>query len=358
MENSIIATGQIIPAFENQLNAPIATDIAAVHLRAGHQVEQGDLILTLNRQYIEWEVAARSSQLDLKKNAGTLLDMELERDLRELALDNDIKGLQVEAAQAQLTDAQRLLNIGGTTVEAVEEARTHLSILQLEKAKLENELNYRRRSLDGRRRQLALEADVEAQQLAELQNKLQLTEVRASAPGVITWVNEHIGEQVAEGNPLVRIADLRSFQVEASCSDRYADRIQPGQPVRVRINNRLLDGEISHIRPAVANNTVEFIVNLAKADDESLRPNMRVEVLVVTDTRADVLKIKRGPAFKGGQRQYVFWVDGAIARRIEVRLGAGNGDELEIISDALQPGDRLIISDMTDYEHLEQIQLQ
>ena len=357
LESTIAATGTVTPSFEQQLNAPIAAQVESVHLRTGTQVERGDLILQLDKSFIELDVAARRGQLDLRRNSVELLRLELDRDLKELEYDDQIKGLQVEAAEAALADAQRLEKIGGATAEEVEQAETTLEILRLEKSKLENELNYRRKSLAGRKREVELEADIQQQELRELESKMQLTEVRAPGPGVITWVNENIGEQVPEGNPLVRIADLRSFQVEASCSDRYADRITVGQPVRLRINDQMLNGQISNILPAVANNTVEFLVALEEPNHPQLRPNMRLEVFVVTDGKADVLKVRQGPVFKGGLRQKLFVVRGAEAHLLDVRTGISNGDYIELLTDELKAGDKIIISYTRDFEHTTTIKL-
>jgi HlyD family secretion protein len=181
--------------------------------------------------------------------------------------------------------------------------------------------------------------------------------VRATSRGVITWVNENIGEQVPEGSPLVRVADLRSFQIEGACSDRFADRIQVGQEVNVRINDNFLKGHIKNILPAVSNNTVAFIVDLESPDDPQLRPNMRVETFVVTDQKKDVLRVKQGAAFKGGQRQDIYVVRGDQAHKLDVRTGISNGEYIELLTDELIAGDRIIISDMSEYEHLDVIQL-
>ncbi|PSR12884.1 MAG: HlyD family secretion protein [Bacteroidetes bacterium] len=358
LESTIAATGLVTPSFEQQLNAPIAADIEQVFRRSGTPVKPGDLILRLNKTEVAQDVAARKSRLSLRRNAIGLLQLELDRDLKELQYDDQIKGLEVAAARTQLTDAQRLQKIGGGTAEEVEQAQTRLQILELEKSKLENELQYRRSSLAGRQREVALEADIQAQEVSDLERKLLLTEVRAPGAGVITWVNENIGEQVAEGQPLVRIADLRSFQIEGFCSDRYADRIKLGQPVRVRVNDHTITGHITNILPAVANNTVSFIVGLEVPDDDQLRPNMRLEIFVVTDRKEQALYVKQGPAFRGGLRQAIFVVRGNRAERIDVHTGVSNGEFIEVEGAGLQAGDRIIISDMTDFEHLDHIQLE
>lgn len=357
IENAITASGLVTPSFEQQLNAPIATEIKEVLRRSGDRVETGDLILRLDQEFIQLDVEARKSRLDLKQNKIGLLQLELDRDLQELEYDDAIKGLEVASAEAQVSDTRRLEKIGGTTAEEVAQAEVRLKILRLEKKKLENELHYRRSSLAGRRRDVELEARIEEKELREIQRKMGMTEVRAPSPGVITWINQSIGEQVGEGKPLVRLADLRSFHIEASCSDRYADRIELGLPVRVRINDRDLRGEVSSILPAVENNTLAFLVRLEDPADAQLRPNMRLDVSVITDRKEAALRVRRGPAFNGAQRQELFVIRGDQAVKIDVSVGLSNGDFVELLSDNLAPGDRIVISDTEPYEHLDAIQL-
>ncbi|MEO0725514.1 MAG: biotin/lipoyl-binding protein, partial [Bacteroidota bacterium] len=90
LESTIAATGTVTPSFEQQLNAPIATQVKTVHLRSGTEVEPGDLILELDKSFLLLDVAARRGQLDLRKNSIDLLQLELDRDLKELEYDDEI----------------------------------------------------------------------------------------------------------------------------------------------------------------------------------------------------------------------------------------------------------------------------
>ncbi len=357
MENTITASGLIVPSFEQQVNAPIATEIARVHLPSGTRVQPGDLILELDQNYVRMDVESRQNRLAVRRNDIDLLKLEYDRDLKELEYDDGIKALEVASAETQLTDAKRLVEIGGATEENREQAELHLRTVQLEKKKLENELAYRRKSLAGRSRKLELEASIEEKEVRELSQKLQKTEVRAPAAGVITWVNEAIGKKVAEGDPLVKLANLESFRIEGTCSDRYADRVNVGMAVKVRVNDRDLQGTVSSILPAVENNTLAFIVALERADDAQLRPNMRVELFLVADRKEQALRVPNGPAITGAVRQPLFVVRGDRAVRVEVGIGLRNGDYVELTDGGLQPGDRVIISDMRNYEHLSSIDI-
>lgn len=354
--NTINASALVLPAFEEQVNAPVATTIKEVLLEAGKEVKAGDLLMSLDRDYVSLQLDGRRDQLALKENNIGLLNLEYERDLTELGLNAEIKKLELAAAEARLADAQRLLKIGGATEEEVEAADLAVRITKLESDKLDNQLSYSRNSLEGRKRTLQLEVGMEEKEVRQLGRKLRETEVRAPRAGVITWVNENIGQLVTEGMPLARIANLGKYKIEGTCSDRYAEQLTVGMPIELRLPRARLTGTLTDILPEVTNNTVKFRVTLDNPSDENLRPNLRAELYVITNRQDDVLRVKNGPAFRGGKRQAIFVVNGGEAIRREVNVGQRNGDYVEIVS-GLKAGDKIIISDTEEYDQLSTLQL-
>lgn len=357
IENKITATGLVLPSFEQQINAPVATEIKEMVLTSGAEVQPGDLILKLDEEYVRLQFDALKDQLELKKNNITKLKLEYDKNLQDLDYQDQIKALQLSSLEANLVDLKKLNKIGGATQEEVEQGELNLQIAQLEKKQLENELNFKKASITSDRRNLELEVMIQEKSMRELGRKLKETSVKAPRPGVVTWINENIGQKVNEGEPLVRIANLESFRVEASCSDRYSNIVKVGQPVDVRINKTNLKGVISSILPAVENNTIEFVVALEQTSHKELRPNMRVEVFIISGKKENVLRAQNGPAFTGAKKQGIFVVRGEQAKRSEVTVGLSNSAYVEIITNELQEGDKIIVSDMKDYDHLETIEI-
>ncbi|MEM1356960.1 MAG: HlyD family efflux transporter periplasmic adaptor subunit [Bacteroidota bacterium] len=354
--NTINSTALILPAFEEQVNAPVSTTIDEVLMTAGKQVKAGELLMKLDRDYVSLQLQGRRDQLALRENNINLLNLEYDRDLKELSYNAEIKKLELAAAEAQLADAKRLLKVGGATEEEVEAAELAVKITNLESDKLNNQLSYSENSLAGRKRQLQLEVGIEEKEVQQLSRKLRETEVRAPRPGVITWVNENIGQQVQEGTPLARIANLGRYKIEGSCSDRYSEQLEIGMPVELRLPRAKLIGEVTEILPEVSNNTLRFRVALEDPSHETLRPNLRAELNVITSKRENVLRVRNGPGFRAGKRQSVFVVRGEQAIRTEIGLGLRNGDYVEI-TNGLREGDRVVISDTEEYDRLTALQL-
>jgi HlyD family secretion protein len=344
MQNTITATGLVIPAFEQQVNAPIPTEIKSIFKKAGDEVKTGDVLLELDNAYIKLSYDSRNDQLELRKNNITRLQFEYDKNLNELDYDAQIKRLQVSSLEANLADVKRLKDIGGATQEEADRASLDLQIAKLEQKKLENELAFRKNVVTSDRRNLQLEVMIQEKEIAELAKKLKETKVTAPRNAVVTWINENIGQKVNEGEALAKLSNLESFRIEASCSDRYADLVKPGMPVRVRINKTNLPGTVLSILPAVANNTLEFVVQLEEDNHSELRPNMRVEVYIISSEKENVLRVANGPGFTGAVQQDIYVIRGEQAQKEKIEVGLSNVDFVELLNTSLK--DHLDVIDL------------
>ena len=357
MDQTITSSGTVVPAFESVITSPINAEILSVKSRPGTNVEKGNEIMELNTEFTRLEVAQLKDELELRKNNVKRLTLEFDKNLRDLELDDQIQGLQVSSLEALLDDAKKLNTIGGATDEEVEKASLDLQISNLRKKKLENEVEFRKASLQSDKKNLELEVQIQQNRLAELNKKLYASSVIAKQSGVVTWVNENIGAKVTEGDPLVRIANLDNYYIQGEVSDRYAQNISPGMDVMVRINRKEIPGVIQNILPEINNNIMKFNVILKDGSHASLRPQARVEVFLITDQKDETLKLPSGPIFTGAKTQDVYVIRNGVAEKTRVTIGMSSIDEVEITS-GIQPGDRVIISKMEEYKHLDRIELE
>lgn len=357
VRQTLTASGSVIPAFEYTINAPVITEIKTIFLSNGARVQPGEKILELDQEYTALEYQKLQDELLLKKNNIEKLKLQFAKELKDLDHQFAIKGLQINETDAQIKAQVRLKNVGGAAQEDIEKARLQLTIMQIEKDVLENDLTYRKKLEVLDRNNLELEYQIQAKRLAELRRKLSETTVTAEKSGVITWINEDLGKTVQVGEPLVRIADLQRFRVEAVTSDRHLQWLKPGTPVLVRINQQDLNGTISHTLPTIENNTIKFHVALEHPDHEALRPNLRVDVYIITAERHQTRRLRVGPAMATGSQQEMYVVRDGMARRVTVSKGLSNTDYVEIV-DGLEVGDRVIISAYDKMKNAPTIKLQ
>lgn len=356
VENALNATGEVVPAFEQVITSPIRASIRRVLLPPGTAVKPGQAILDLDKSLTELELEKNKDQLALKRNSIDQLRMKLNKSLYDAEVNDQIKSLNINGLRADLEATRRLQKVGGSTAEEVTRAENTLRVAELEKKQLENDLNYNRQSMGASLRETTLQAQIEEKNLRELEHKLRQANIVADRAGVLTWVNENIGSAVNEGEMLVRLADLGSFRVEGSCADVYADQVKVGLPVLVKVNDANLRGLITQVKPAVKNGVLQFVIQLDNNQHASLRPNMKVDVYVITDRVGQAIRVANGPAFKGKRKQFVYVLPkgSQVAHRREVTIGLSSFDHVEI-KQGLQVGEQVILTDLSEYEHLKEL---
>lgn len=354
VEQTIQATGEILPEFEEVITSPINAVIKNVLLEAGTPVKMGQSILELDKEFTRMELEKLKYQLELKQNNITRLKLQLDKSFYDMKANDSIKQLKINSLEAAVQDAKRLYKAGGGTREEVEQAELDLRIAQLEKRQLENEIKNKQLTMRTDMRESEIAAQIQYKDLDELERKLMQANIVATRQGVITWVNKNIGSMINEGTSLVKVADLGSFKIVGSVSDAFADQVRTGMPVIARINDSLLRGMVMNIHPAVQNNILSFEVQLDNRNSRLLRPNMKLDIFLVTDNRQDVWRVANGAAFKGMAMQDIFVVRNGKATRRTVHIGLTNFDYVEI-KDNITAGEEVIISDMNPYKHLQEI---
>ena len=353
---SLTANGRVVPEYEQLMSSPLQARIDSVYHGAGAVVEAGTPILKLDLSYTQLEMERLEEGLQKRKNEANLIRLRLEKNLADLQAQQDIKQLRIRSLESELENEKHLVSIGGGTPESVRQAELSLQIARRELQQLQEQIENQRQTNKADLNALGFEVRMEEKGINELKHRMQQAEIRAARDGVIVYVKDKIGASVQAGEELVRLADLSRFKVVAKLSETYAGELSPGGRVQVRAGGTDLPGIISSVKPEVTNGQVSFEVSLEKNDAQSLRPNLQVEVFVVTAFKDSTLIVKNGAFFKGKQDQRVFVVQGETAVARQVDIGLSNLDFVEI--KGLNAGDELIISDMSRFEQADAVQLQ
>jgi HlyD family secretion protein len=357
IENTLTASGEVQPEFEQVITSPITAIIQNVLLNEGANVKKGERILELDKEFTRLNFEKQKDQLDLKRNSIVKLKLDLDRSFFDLKINDSIKAFRINALNADVENAKRLFKAGGGTRETIEKADNDLHIAQLEKRQLENDLRTRQAIMQSSIRETEISASIQEKELKEFERKLQQADILTTRAGVLTYINKNIGLKVNEGEVLARLADLASFKIIGSISDNYASQIRLNMPVVVRINNETVRGTITNINPSVSNNVLTFDVRLDNQNNAQFRPKMKVEVFLVTDSRTKIVRVANGAAFKGGSSQDIFVVrtDGKLERRA-VKIGLQNFDFVEI-TEGVRVGEKVVISDMSSYKNVQEMEV-
>jgi len=350
--------GTLTPEDIRWIPATTQGRVERIILRPGTQVKADSVILELTNPQLEQQ----------------LQDAELKLQAAEAGLAN----LKVQLANDLLQTRATAANIEADFNKATMQAQMNEA---LAKDQLVSELVLRQSKVDAAslgvrnqiaKDQLASKADSTRAQLAVQQSVvdqgsalLHLTrqqrnelKVRAGLAGMLQLVPVEVGQQVAPGEKLARVANPSRLKAEIKIAETQAKDIQIGQKAEVDTRNGIVEGRVARIDPSVQNGTRTVDVTLTGELPRGAVPDLSVDGTIELERLNDVLYMGR-PAF--GQEQSVVGLfkiqaDGVNAERVQVKLGRSSVNTVEILS-GLKVGDQIILSDMSAYDAYDRIRL-
>ena len=177
--------------------------------------------------------------------------------------------------------------------------------------------------------------------------------------GVLQILPVDVGQQVQPGTNLARVADPAKLKAEIRVAETQARDIRIGQRAQIDTRNGVVDGEVARIDPSVQNGTVTVDVHiLGDLTGTGARPDLSVDGTIELERLDDVVFVGR-PAF--GQEKSTVGIfkldpDGVYAVRTQVKLGRSSVNTIEVVA-GLVPGDRVILSDSSQWDANERIKL-
>lgn len=348
---TVTGTGSVSPAFEEIITSPISTRIVEVYRQAGDSVLPGTPLLRLDLQSTETEVNKLADQIAMKRHELDQQMVNSDTHLNDLAMQVKVKEMTLNRLEAELRNERYLDSIGSGTGERVREAELAVSTGRLELDQLRQKLANERRVADAGVSVKHLDINIAEKNLAEMSRTLDDARVVSPRRATLTYINDQIGEKISEGQKIAVISDLDHFRVDGELSDTYADRIAVGSRAVVRIGRERLDGTVSNVTPLSRNGVIAFTVRLAEDAHPRLRSGLRTDVYIKCDVVDDAVRIPNAPYYTGPGTYNLFFLsaDSKELTKREVRLGDCNFEYVEVLS-GINPGDRVVISDMSRFK--------
>ena len=172
------------------------------------------------------------------------------------------------------------------------------------------------------------------------------TYVRAPYAGVISAKNYEDGE-LYSGQPILVLTQIYTLKALIAIPENYYPNVKKG--MKVDITSDIYPGEvfpatIEIVYPTVdpASHTFQAKLRIPNSGLK-LRPGMYVKTkMSMGMARAMVVPYQAVLKLTGSNDRYVFLDDGGVAKRVFVKLGQRFDENIEVISDELQEGDRLV----------------
>lgn len=357
IEVSVSASGKVVPAFEEIINSPINTRILEVYKKGGDSVNVGTPILKLDLQSAKTEYDKLLDEEQMKRYQLEQLKVNNSTYLSDLEMKVKVAEMKLNRMKVELRNERYLDSLGSGTMDRVHQAELNFETGKLELEQLHQQLTNERKVKAADLKVKQLEYEIFLKGLAETKRTLDEAQIRSPRKAILTYINNQIGAQVNEGSRIAVISDLSHFKVEGEIADTYGDRVAAGGKAVVKIGSEKLEGQVSSVTPLSKNGVISFTVQLEDDSNRRLRSGLKTDVYVMNAVKEDVLRIANSSYYVGRGDYQLFVLDGSdeLVKR-KVRLGDSNFEYVEVVS-GLQPGDRVVISDMSQYKNKNKLKL-
>jgi len=358
MLRQVRGLGSLVPEDIRIVTARTAGRVDRIILRPGATVTPDSVILELINPDVLQAADDAESQLRAAESAYTNLKVRLESELlsMESTLARAKSDLETAKLQAEVYD--ELFKDG------------LVSRLDLRKAKVSAADAETRHEIEKKRyaftqESLHLQLSVQQAEVDRQRSNARLRreesdalKVKAGMHGVLQTLALDVGQQFLAGGVLARVADPARLKAEIRIPETQAKDVQPGQLSEIDTRNGVVAGKVMRVDPSVQNGTVTVDISLTGTLPKGARPDLSVDGVIELERLENVVHVGR-PAF--GQERSTIGIfkleeDGTHARRVQARLGRSSVNTVEIL-EGLVPGDRVILSDMSQWDANDRIRL-
>ncbi len=359
MVREVLGQGTLVPEQVRWIAAKANARVEKVLAKPGAVVKADTVLLELANsdlvlQSLEADRQLAQAQAELANLVASLNGQRLAQESTVATIDSD------------LNDARR-------RAQADEELSKKGFLSELEQAQtrgraqeLAGRLEFEKKRLGAQSRGIAAQVAAQRAQIDRLKSiqefrrqEVEDLKVKAGTTGVLQELSLQPGQSVTAGAVLAKVARPDRLQAEVRIPETQAKDVRVGQKAAVDTRNGIIAGHVARIDPAAQGGTVRVDVALDGPLPEGARPDLNVEGTIEIERLASVLYVGR-PAF--GQPEstvglFRLEADGSTASRVSVRLGRTSVKQVEIRS-GLQEGDRVILSDISQWDQVDRIRVQ
>lgn len=358
MLRSVRGPGTLVPEDVRIISAPVEGRVERIPSLPGVNVTADTVLLEMSDPQLEQNALEAQSQLAAAQADYDDLRAQLES--------------QLLAQQAQVTAAQSQSEQAKLQAEADEKLAKDGLIpdLNLKLSRLRSTQLGKQASIEGDRysqSRRSVEAQLAAQRARVQQarasyelrrRQLESLKVRAGIPGVLQELPVQVGQRVAPGTILARVARPEKLKAELRVPEMQAKDVQMGLPAVIDTRNGEIRGRVARVAPSSEEGSVIVDVALEGQLPRGARPNLQVDGIIEIERLPDVLFVGRPSFGQQNSKVEMFKVseDGKEAVRVPVELGVMSVNTVQIV-DGLQVGDRVILSDTSAQDGYKKIRL-
>ncbi len=331
MLREVRGLGTLVPEDIRWIPAQTNSKVERIVLRPGAIIHPNSIILELSDPQLQRDLLDAQYQLKGAEADFANLKVQVNSQLMnqksvEAAVRSDYEQAKI---QHEVDDKLAKEGIGSDVTAKLSKVKEEQLAIRLQ---LEGERT--RVATDSAVAQLAAqEAKVEQQHaLYNLKrSQYDALHLRAGIEGVLQLVPVEEGQQVTPGTNLARVADPKKLKAEIKIPETQAKDVTIGQKATVDTRNGVVVGHVWRIDPSVQKELENLKDVLYMDRPVNGQPDSKIGIFKLVD-------------------------DGSEAVRVNVVLGRASVNTIEV-KEGLKVGDKVILSDMSQWDNFDRIRL-
>ena len=347
--------------------------VLKIAVQEGDQVKQGELIVQLQLNREQGEVAAAESEVNIRRanlsNAEAELRVaEAEFASAEAAVEQSRADLreqeaELELANSNMTRTEFLVQEGAQSQQSLDDRTRDINAAKAQTDALRAALNSSQKSLNAAKERVASARSAIAGQEASLRQaeaqvtvateNLDFNRIVAPIDGIVGNIQPKVGDYLEAGDEVTSIIQDDALELNVGVPVEHATRLAIGLPMEIidRRGKAIAEGDISFISPKTDRSSQAILVKAAFNNNGRLKDDTFARVRIIWSEQPGIL-IPTEAVSRIAGKTFVFVAqeaeqeDGStalVAKQRPVELGAIQGQSYQVIS-GLDSGDRLITS--------------
>ena len=358
MLRNVRGTGTLVPEQLRWITPITNGTVERLVLRPGATVRPDTVVIELSNPELEQQALENRLQLDAALARYESRRVELRS--QELTQQASLKMVESELSQAEY---EAELDEELFKDNLVSELQVRQKQSRVSELRIRQEIEQQRLAIqaDSTKATLAAEqADVDRLRTMYQLRQSQVADLQVTAgiTGVLQQVEVEEGASVTPGTNLARVGDPTRLMAQLRIAETQARDIVEGQPAAVDTRNGVIPGHVIRIDPSVQQGTVTVDVALDGELPRGARPDLTVDGTIELERLENVIYVGR-PVFGQEQSMVILFKldpDSDDAVRTRVSLGRASVSFVEVL-DGLQPGDQVVLSDMSQWDSFDRVRL-
>ena len=358
LEVKVAGFGTFVPEDQRWITAQTSGTVDRIILLPGARVTPDSIIMELSnpelRQSLrngELELASAQARLanERAREEDALLEMEFQ--LAQLVANYENAALDVRVNE-------ELFSEGLVAERDLLRSRVGKEQWDRQRSILQRRLESRKAQMEQNLAPAIVNVSQQEERVSLLGRQVEQLNVRAGLTGVLQRLPLEEGEQVATGTQLAQVADPARLKVVIRIAETQAKDLQIGQDAAIDNRNGTARAQVMRIDPAVEGGQVNVDLRILGDLPSGARADQTVEGEIELENLPNVVFMRRPSVAREFSTVGLFVLDpaGSTAARRQITFGRGSASEIEIRS-GLQPGERVILSDTSQWDDNDRLRL-